>query len=275
MTAKKGTNKKISIYDDIEKVDNQEIKESLAYNSTNKIKKEKIYLSKDLFENNGIILTEKQNEVHKLIRNNIITVIQGPAGTAKTLVSCYTALTLLIDKKIDRIIITKPIQEAGENLGFLPGALEDKVGPYMKSYDSTFIKLIGKQAYEFLRSEGIITTEVLAYMRGETYDNCVMLLDEAQNLTIKQLMLWVTRIGKNSKAVLNGDVSQYDINKNDVKLQLFIDKILCGVDEVAKFSFKKEDVMRSKVLINIVDNYEKYLSEVDNTTKTTKKQLNG
>jgi phosphate starvation-inducible PhoH-like protein len=135
-------------------------------------------LSKEEFQQSGVHLTEKQSQLYKGIRNNILTVAHGPAGTAKTFVTCYTALALLADKKIEKIIITKPIQESGENLGFLPGSLEDKLNPYKQSYYTTFCKIIGKPTTDFLFSTEEIVFEPLAYMRGSTYDNCVMLLDE-------------------------------------------------------------------------------------------------
>lgn len=232
-------------------------KEVKNYNG-NKTKIVKDFLSKDTLEKSGIILSNKQQEYYKTIRNNILTVTQGPAGTSKTFVACYTALSLLIDGKINKIIITKPIQESGENLGFLPGTVEEKTEPYLQSYKSNFLKIITPEIYNHLVLSGLIKFEAIAYMRGLTFDNCIMLLDEAQNLTIKQLMLWVTRVGKDSKAILMGDVSQYDIKKGDVKLTDFINKILKGVKNTASFEFTKGDIVRNPVLIQIVDNYEKY-----------------
>lgn len=236
----------------------EEMKNYNSNKTKNKTKNLKDFLGKDTLEKSGIVLTTKQQEYYKTIRNNILTVAQGAAGTSKTFIACYTALSLLIDGKIDKIIITKPIQESGENLGFLPGTIEEKTEPYLQSYKSNFLKIIKPETYSYLVSNGYIKFEAIAYMRGLTFDNCLMLLDEAQNLTIKQLMLWVTRVGKDSKAVLIGDVSQYDIKKGDVKLTDFINKILKGVKNTASFTFTKEDIVRNPVLIQIVDNYEKY-----------------
>jgi len=207
-----------------------------------------------------IELTPKQHELYKGIRNNILTVCQGPAGTSKTFTACYTALSLLADKKIDQIILTKPIQESGENLGFLPGTVEEKVDPYMKSYFSNFEKIIGKGSFEFLKATEQIIVEPLAYMRGTTYDRSIMLLDEAQNCTMTQLMLWVTRLGNDSKAILMGDVSQYDIKKKDSKFIEFIN-LIDGVQQLNNFRFGVEDIVRNKFLIDIVDRYEKWKYE--------------
>jgi phosphate starvation-inducible PhoH-like protein len=207
-----------------------------------------------------IELTPKQHELYKGIRNNMLTVCQGPAGTSKTFTACYTALSLLADKKIDQIILTKPIQESGENLGFLPGTVEEKVDPYMKSYFSNFEKIIGKGSFEFLKATEQIIVEPLAYMRGTTYDRSIMLLDEAQNCTMTQLMLWVTRLGNDSKAILMGDVSQYDIKKKDSKFIEFIN-LIDGVQQLNNFRFGVEDIVRNKFLIDIVDRYEKWKYE--------------
>ena len=224
----------------------------------NSMKKGK--LTKEELLNRGIELSIKQNELYKGIRNNTLTVCQGPAGTSKTFTACYTALALLADKKIDQIILTKPIQESGENLGFLPGTVEEKVDPYMKSYFSNFEKIIGKASFEWLKSTEQIIVEPLAYMRGTTYDRSIMLLDEAQNCTMTQLMLWVTRLGSESKAILMGDVSQYDIKKRDSKFLEFI-QLIDGVQQVNNFRFGVEDIVRNKFLIDIVDRYEKWKYE--------------
>lgn len=222
-----------------------------------------------------IQLTEKQNNLYKGIRNNTLTICQGPAGTAKTFVACYAALALLADKKIEKIILTKPIQESGENLGFLPGTMQEKTDPFMQSYFSNFKKIIGNQTFEFLKSTGEIVVEPLAYMRGTTYDDALMLLDEAQNCTMHQLMLWVTRLGKNSKAMMMGDISQYDIKKKDSKFLDFI-TIITGeynfkeddvadiktyktqLGDVCSHKFETEDIVRNKFLIDLVNRYEKY-----------------
>lgn len=212
------------------------------------------------FEKNNIELTEKQHELYKCIRNNTFTMVQGPAGTSKTFTSCYASLALLADRKINTIILTKPIKESGEELGYLPGDINDKVGVYMRSYFSNFEKIIGKENVSHLSSKDKIKIEPLAYMRGNTYDNSIILLDEAQNATIKQLMLWITRLGKNSKAVLMGDISQYDIKKRESKFFDFI-QMVSDIKNVGSFSFSKEDIVRNEILIEIVDRYEKMKSE--------------
>lgn len=219
-------------------------------------------LSKEEFQQCGVRLTDKQNQLYKGIRNNILTVVHGPAGTSKTYTTCYTALALLADKKVEKIIITKPIQESGENLGFLPGDAKEKVDPYVQSYYTTFVKIIGKQTTDFLFASEDIVFEPLAYMRGSTYDNCIMLLDESQNSSIKQLMLWSTRLGKDAKAVMMGDTSQYDVKKRDSGYNDFI-KMVEGMSDLYLFEFSNEDIVRNKFLIELTNRYDKYRSEHD------------
>lgn len=262
--------------------DRQKLKKELndmvgQHNNSTRSKK---VLTKNEWEQikNKFILTEKQYLLYKGIRKNTLTVCQGPAGSSKTFSACFAAIGLLVDNKIDTIVLTKPIQESGENLGFLPGTVEEKTDPFMQSYFSNFKKIIGNDNFEMLKALGKIIVEPLAYMRGTTYDNSIMLLDESQNCSIHQLMLWVTRLGDNSKAVMMGDISQYDIKKRDSKFLDFI-SLISGdyqfneiesnprqnygiqLDDVYNHVFDVEDIVRNKFLIDLVDRYEKYKSE--------------
>lgn len=189
--------------------------------------------------------------------------------THNTYTTCYTALALLADKKIEKIIITKPIQESGENLGALPGNIAEKIDPYKRSYYTTFCKIIGRQSTDFLFSTEEIVFEPLAYMRGSTYDNCIMLLDEAQNSSIKQIVLWATRIGKDSKAVMMGDTSQYDVRKRDSGYVDFIEMIR-GMDNLYLHEFTNEDIVRNPFLIELANRYDKY--RFDNDVKKNKEE---
>ena len=241
-----------------------EAEELLSQREINSSRKSRF--NKNELESRGIVLNPKQLELYKGIRNNTLTICQGPAGTSKTFTACYTALALLADQKINTIILTKPIQESGENLGFLPGTIQEKTDPFMKSYFSNFEKIIGKGTLEWMRATGEIIVEPLAYMRGTTYDNAIMLMDESQNSTMTQLMLWVTRLGNNSKAIMMGDISQYDIRKADSKFLEFI-KIYGNDEGIFNFSFKPEDIVRNKFLINIVEKYEKWKMENEEVHK--------
>jgi phosphate starvation-inducible PhoH-like protein len=220
-------------------------------------------LTKESFQNNcKAQLTEKQTELYKSIRNNILTIVHGPAGTSKTFTSCYTALALLADKKIEQIIITKPNVESGPSLGLLPGTIDEKIDPYKQSYYTNFCKILDKQTIDFLFATEEIKFEPLSFMRGSTYDNCLMLLDECQNSNISQLMLWSTRLGKNSKAVMMGDTSQYDVKRKDSGYIDFI-KMTENMQDLSNFRFSNEDIVRNKFLIELTNRYDKYRSEND------------
>jgi len=206
---------------------------------------------------NRVHLRQSQQQYLREIENNEITFCYGPAGTSKTFTACYAALKLLKEKKINQIILCKPIQEAGEKLGFLPGGKDEKVDPYMKSYKSNIEKIIGHEETKVLFDKNIIKFEPLAYMRGDTFDDSLMILDEAQNATFKQLMLFVTRMGRDSKVIVTGDVSQHDIAASRVSLPDFI-KLIERVKGVGTHIFSDKDIVRAKILQEIVKNYDKW-----------------
>lgn len=206
---------------------------------------------------NYVHLTQKQKEFSEIIENNQIIVCTGPAGTAKTFVTMYTSLNLLAIKEFDTVITTKPIQESGEKLGFLPGDINEKISPYMESFVLTLEKIIGKQDTKTLVEKGAIEARPLAYMRGSTFDRSIMILDEAQNCDLRQLILFVTRMGETSKIIICGDVEQSDIAKSQSGLLDFMD-IIKNIKGTANFTFNREDIVRSKILIEITDSYNKW-----------------
>lgn len=205
-------------------------------------------------------LRQSQHKYLNQIEKNEITFCYGPAGTSKTFTACFAGLKLLKEKKIKQIILCKPIQEAGEKLGFLPGDKDEKVDPYMKSYKSNIEKIIGHEQTKLLFDKNIIKFEPLAYMRGDTFDDSLMILDEAQNATFKQLMLFVTRMGRDSKVIVTGDVSQADIAASRVSLPDFIN-LIENVNGVGTHIFGEKDIVRAKILQDIVNRYDRWRSE--------------
>ncbi len=204
-----------------------------------------------------ISLSPKQKLYSDTIIHNTITFCWGPAGTSKTFSACYTALKLLQKAEIERIIFTKPIQESGEKLGSLPGDVNDKIGPYMESFLITMEKIISKEKLAQLFIEKQIEFRPLAYLRGATFDKSMMILDEAQNCDMKQLMLYVSRLGNDSKVLLAGDVTQHDISYEKVALPMFVDMVR-DVEGVGEFVFTDDDIVRSKILKEIVKRYEEW-----------------
>jgi phosphate starvation-inducible PhoH-like protein len=170
---------------------------------------------------------------------------------------------LLAEKKVKKIILCKPIQESGEKLGFLPGDIADKIDPYMQSYISNFKKIVGNELTESLIHNGIIEFKPLAFMRGDTFDDSFMILDEAQNASFSQLTLFVTRMGKTSKVLVSGDISQYDIPKANAGLPGFI-KLMEGINGVGHHQFEIKDIVRAKILQDVVKRYDKWKLENPN-----------
>lgn len=236
--------------------------------SNRSFKPKDIITQRDL-DSSAIKLTDTQMQLQQVIDNNVLTIVQGPPGTAKTLSACYAALKALAAGKCEKIIITKPIVESGEKMGFLPGSINDKIDPYLESFYKTIAKLVDDHVLDQLKGNNIIEFKPIAYMRGATYDDSFIILDESQNCDIQSLMLVTTRIGERSKLLVCGDVSQYDIKRGDVKL-LEYTEMLSGLKEVGVFEFKAADIMRSKFLISVAEKYEQYkdkLYKKENTSR--------
>ena len=207
-----------------------------------------------------IKFSKNQLKFLNTIKKNTITMCTGPAGTAKTFVACYAALDHYVRGECKKIVLFKPAVEAGDPLGFLPGTLQEKIAPYMYSYISNMEKIIGTENLKSLVDKGIIEMKSLSHERGATEDNAFMLLDETQNSELSQIILFVTRMGKDSKIVIAGDTTQYDLYKRRKDFGIFSD-IVKDIDNVEKFEFSREDIVRHPILIEITDRYEKYKSE--------------
>ncbi len=203
-----------------------------------------------------IARSEKQSEYIKALKENDIIMSLGPAGTGKSFLAVSVAITLLMEKKIDRVILSRPAVEAGEKLGFLPGDMKEKVDPYLRPLYDALYELFGADKIEKKIETGEIEIAPLAFMRGRTLKNCFAILDEAQNATETQIKMFLTRIGENSKLVVNGDPSQVDlINKRESGL-IKSKNILKDLDEIKIIEFDHNDVVRHPLVSKIIKAYQ-------------------
>tara|TARA_B100001248_G_scaffold167069_1_gene126407 strand:+ start:148 stop:1152 length:1005 start_codon:yes stop_codon:yes gene_type:complete len=203
-----------------------------------------------------IARSEKQSEYIKALKENDIVMSLGPAGTGKSFLAVSVAITLLMEKKIDRVILSRPAVEAGEKLGFLPGDMKEKVDPYLRPLYDALYELFGADKIEKKIETGEIEIAPLAFMRGRTLKNCFAILDEAQNATETQIKMFLTRIGENSKLVVNGDPSQVDlINKRDSGL-IKSKNILKDLNEIKVIEFDHNDVVRHPLVSKIIKAYQ-------------------
>ena len=242
-----------------------EMDEFLNYNSKAETTEyQKRELSQMKFRPNSGLKTESQKKLVRKILDNKITFIKGAAGTGKTFSSLKAALEVLMDRKqpnneTTKLYLTKPIVEAGdENMGFLPGDKNDKTAPYFSSFYSNLEKLIGVESTKRMR-EKYINEKVIAYERGATFDNCVAILDESQNLTIAGLKLYISRLGENAKMIILGDTDQVDLKvlKNRTSgLQDAFERFK-GIEGIAYHEFSEDDIVRSEILKAIMKRYKK------------------
>ena len=203
-----------------------------------------------------IARSEKQSEYIKALKENDIVMSLGPAGTGKSFLAVSVAITLLMEKKIDRVILSRPAVEAGEKLGFLPGDMKEKVDPYLRPLYDALYELFGADKIEKKIESGEIEIAPLAFMRGRTLKNCFAILDEAQNATETQIKMFLTRIGENSKLVVNGDPSQVDlINKRDSGL-IKSRNIIKDIKEIKVIEFDHHDVVRHPLVSKIIKAYQ-------------------
>ena len=201
--------------------------------------------------------TSNQKKIIDLHEKNDLLFVIGPAGTGKTYVSVALGVKALKDKKIKKIIITRPVVEAGENLGFLPGDLQDKIDPYLKPIYDALEDMIPLQKMKKLIENKTIEIAPLAYMRGRTLKNAFILLDEAQNTTESQLKMFLTRLGKNSKMIVTGDISQVDLKKNQSSGLIDAQNKLKGIIGIGFTFLDSNDVLRHSLVKKILDKYQK------------------
>lgn len=222
---------------------------------------------RELFFNREVILTTvngkqiyprtlNQKRYLKNLKYNDIIFGIGPAGTGKTYLAVMYAVSLLKANRIKKILLVRPVVEAGEKLGFLPGDLKDKIDPYLIPLYDALYEALGKEKVDLLVSKGIIEVAPLAYMRGRTLENAVIILDEAQNATTSQMKMFLTRLGIDSKMIITGDVTQIDLDKKHYSGLIEAMNILNNIEGISFNKFDKYDVMRHRLVQEIINRYE-------------------
>ncbi|MCM1226064.1 MAG: PhoH family protein [Clostridium sp.] len=195
------------------------------------------------------------------IKSNTIVLGIGPAGTGKTYLAVAMAAKAFKAHEVGKIILTRPAVEAGEKLGFLPGDLQDKVDPYLRPLYDALFDMFGAENFNKYMEKGIIEVAPLAYMRGRTLEGAFIILDEAQNTTSEQIKMFLTRLGNDSKMVITGDVTQIDLPDSKSSGLVEAMKVLRNVDDISIHKFNEKDVVRHKLVQDIVKAYEKYTNE--------------
>ena len=249
----------ISKYVKTNVIEDQDIRQSVKKNDYSD-RKDNIHNLDQLIKTpkkSVIARSKKQSEYIKALKENDITIALGPAGTGKSFLAVSVAITMLMEKKVERVILSRPAVEAGEKLGFLPGDMKEKVDPYLRPLYDALYDLFGYEKINKKIESGEIEIAPLAFMRGRTLKNSFAILDEAQNATTTQIKMFLTRIGENSKLVVNGDPSQVDlINKSQSGL-VQTKKILSKIKEIKIIEFDHKDVVRHPLVTKIIQAFKK------------------
>jgi phosphate starvation-inducible PhoH-like protein len=254
------------------------------YHKFGKITKDNVksYLERDtlddLFTNENVLIygtrgfiikpkTTNQKKLVEAIAKNDLVFALGPSGTGKTYVSVAMAVKALKNKEVKKIIITRPAVEAGENLGFLPGDLKEKIDPYLRPVYDALDDMIPFEKLKYYQENRIIEIAPLAYMRGRTLNDAFILLDEAQNTSPMQIKMFLTRMGPNSKVIINGDLSQIDLPQHTRSGLKEAVKILKEVKGISFINFTSKDVIRHKIVKDIIDAYHNAIEKKEKEDK--------
>ena len=205
------------------------------------------------------VFPRNKNQMHllELFNTKDLVFAIGPAGTGKTYLAVAKALSEIMQKKYRKLVITRPVVEAGESLGFLPGDLAQKISPYLRPLYDAMESLLSFEAVTKLEEAGVIEVAPLAYMRGRSLGHCYIILDEAQNTTREQMKMFLTRIGEHSRAIVTGDVTQIDLPNKSASGLVEAVKILKEIDDIGFLEFSPGDIVRNRLVKKIIDAYEK------------------
>ncbi len=216
-----------------------------------------------LFTKTGYIKarTRGQQKVSTAIKRHDLVVVIGPAGTGKTYLAVAFAVAALKEKRVKKIVLARPAVEAGENLGFLPGDFKEKIDPYLQPLYDALGEMLPRELIKKYLEQGIIEVIPLAYMRGRTLNNSFVILDEAQNATSTQMKMFLTRLGVNSKAIVNGDDTQIDLPEKDNSGLLEIQNVLKNIEGISFIKLNQADVVRHRLVRNIIQAYDKYTKD--------------
>lgn len=234
------------IFQELEENPNADLQEILNANITvNKVKK----VFNPRTANQGFFI--------QLLKKKDLVFSYGPAGTGKTFLSVAYAMNELLNKNIKKVILTRPIVEAGESLGFLPGDYIQKINPYLVPLFDAMNQILDPDLYAKMSSQNMIEVAPLAYMRGRTFENCIVILDEAQNTTCKQMKMFLTRLGENAKLIVNGDITQVDLPRRVKSGLIEALELLRGIKEIGFIEFEQKDVVRHPIVKKIISAYSK------------------
>jgi len=216
-----------------------------------------------LFTKTGYIKarTRGQQKVATAIKRHDLVVVIGPAGTGKTYLAVAFAVAALKEKRVKKIVLARPAVEAGESLGFLPGDFREKIDPYLQPLYDALGEMLPRELIKKYLEQGIIKVIPLAYMRGRTLNNSFVILDEAQNATSTQMKMFLTRLGVNSKAIVNGDDTQIDLPERENSGLLEIQNVLKNIEGISFIKLNQTDVVRHRLVRNIIQAYDKYTKD--------------